>query len=119
MDVHRLGYRRPRSLVDDQLGSGNIGADVDRPRPLRLTALHHVEIPVITVDGHRCRARQLVWWSRRARTEQCNREGGRGHHDSVPHRITSTPLTKVLGPAVMLFSQKENANIGGTLVEER
>src|SRR5262249_8507463 len=70
LDVHRLGDRRLRALVDDDLGSGKIATDVDRPGPLQLTALHDVEIAVLVVDGHGCRAGDLVRWVRGAGPER-------------------------------------------------
>src|ERR1700733_7527266 len=63
-DGHRLGCCRLRPLVDDNLGSGKVAADIDGPSPLQLTALHDVEIRVVAVDGHRCRAGELGWGSR-------------------------------------------------------
>src|SRR5271157_1416326 len=61
LDAHRLGGERLRPLIDDDLGAGEVAADVNRPVPLQLTALDDVDVRVVSVDGHRCRAGDLAW----------------------------------------------------------
>src|SRR6185437_2817660 len=85
LDVHGLGHCRLNTLVDDDLGSGKITADVDRPGPLPLPALYDVEIPIVTVHGHCCRAAEVGWGLTRACGKQGTAEGRCGGHDSLPH----------------------------------
>src|ERR1700758_3946124 len=114
LDPHGFGGHRFLAVIDDNLGAGNIAANSDRPDPLHLGAVDDLKFRIVPVDGHGRRVGRL---SLRPRST-CPQagDGGRGggrRCDSVPHWVTSILRAETTGPAaMMLFSVKENANIG-------
>jgi hypothetical protein len=85
-------------LIDDDLGPGEVAADVNRPVPLQLTALDDMDVRVVSIDGHRCRAGDLGLrlWTTGAEARHSKRRSGYDH-DSVTHLATSILVTKLLG----------------------